>query len=99
MERLKPILSFAGGLAGLLALMCGCTLIFARLGATGIVAVYAGLFLIFFVAFLLFLPPAPRLRISEQLRVRLVPGNDGTERFVLEGPHVSGIMEITVKPR
>jgi hypothetical protein len=54
MERLKSILSFAGGLAGVVAIIIGLNFLMDRWGLAFVVAVYAVMFLALLAGFLIF---------------------------------------------
>ena len=56
MERLKSILSFAGGLATLLAFMFGVNLLMDRWGLAFVIGVYIVMFHVLLVGFLIFAP-------------------------------------------
>jgi hypothetical protein len=56
MERLKSILSFAGGLAGLVMFIFGVNLLMDRWGLAFVVGVYAVMFLALLAGFLVFAP-------------------------------------------
>ena len=56
MERLKSVLSFAAGLAVLLAFMFGVTALVSRFGLFFVLGVYVVMYLALLVAFLLFAP-------------------------------------------
>ena len=54
MERLKNILSFAGGVAGLLAFMFGVNLLMDRWGLAFVVGAYVAMFLALLAGFVIF---------------------------------------------
>jgi len=56
MERLKSILSFAGGLTGLVMFIFGVNLLMDRWGLAFVVGVYAVMFLALLAGFLIFAP-------------------------------------------
>jgi hypothetical protein len=56
MQRLKSILSFAGGLAGLLTFMFGINFLMVRWGLAFVVGAYVVMFLVLLAGFLIFAP-------------------------------------------
>jgi len=56
MERLKSILSFAGGLAALVAIIIGLNFLLARWGLAFVIGAYVVMFLALLAGFLVFAP-------------------------------------------